>query len=113
MSRLSPGGRRLALACLLTALLAAAPAAAGTATLTVRARVVDGCQTRLPDLVPPQARRYLPEHVRDLVVHHCRREVHPRVSARWSAWPPARHRPTAVHWHRPAGQRGFLVTISY
>jgi hypothetical protein len=114
MSRFASGGRRPAFACLLAALLAAAPAPApAAATLTVRARVVDGCRTRLPDLVPPHLRRYLPSHVRDLVVHDCRRPVHPHIAARWSAWPPARQERTSVHRHCQHGHGGILVTISY
>jgi hypothetical protein len=111
ISHLRTAGCGLAAVGLVAAVLAPAPAhaAGATATLTVRARVIEGCETRLPDLVPPQARRPLPEHVRDLVVHDCRRPVEPQIDARWSAWPPARHGRTSVHRDR----RGILVTISY
>jgi hypothetical protein len=113
ISHLRTAGCGLAAAGLIAALLAPAPAHAGgtTATLTVRAEVVEGCQTRLPDLVAPQARRHLPEHVRDLVVHDCRRPVEPQIDARWSAWPPSRHQQVSIG--RPAGRGGILVTISY
>jgi hypothetical protein len=110
ISHLQTAGCGFATAGLVAALLAAAPAAADTATLTVRARVVEGCQTRLPDLVPPQARSLLPGDLRDLVAHACRPEVRPQVTARrWSAWPPDRHGRTSVLRDR----RGILVTISY
>jgi hypothetical protein len=113
-SHLPPGSRGLAVACLVTALLAAAPAPApAAATLTVRARVVDDCEIRLPDLVPPHPRRSLPRQVRDMVVHHCRRPVQPQITARWSAWPPARHERTSAHRQRQGGHGGILVTISY
>lgn len=115
ISHLRTGGCGLAMAGLFAVLLAPAPVHAGstTATLTVRAQVVEGCQTRLPDLMPPQARRHLPEHVRDLVVHDCRRPVQPQITARWSAWPTIRHKAVSTRWGRHAAGSGIMVTISY
>jgi hypothetical protein len=113
ISHLRSAGCGLAAAGLIAASLVPAPAhaASTTATLTVRAQVIEGCETRLPDLLPPQARRHLPEQVRDLVVHDCRRPVEPQIDARWSAWPPSRHRQVSIG--RQPGRGGILVTISY
>lgn len=112
-----PGGRRLAMAALALALLVPAPAAAAetTATLTVRARVVDDCHIRLPDLVPPHARGRLPDHVEDLIVHRCRRPVHPRIEAEWLPGPARdrHHRATSIIRQHDHGRARVLITISY
>lgn len=113
---LDAGGRRLFMAGLALALLLPAPAAAdATATLTVSARVVADCNVRLPDLVPPQARSRLPDHVEDLIVHRCRRPVHPHIEAEWLPGP-ARgrgHRAASIVRQHDHGRARVLITISY
>lgn len=108
--------RLLVLAGLLATLLVptAAAAAEATATMTVRARVVDDCRIRLPDPVPPHARTRLPDHVNDLVEHRCRRPVHPRITA--GPLPRRvieRHRPSGVATQRHPGRGHVLITLTY
>lgn len=115
-SQLYASGRRLTMAGLIAALLLPTAAAAdATATLTVRVRVVDDCQIRLPDLVPPHVRDRLPDHVKDLVVHRCRRPVHPHIKAERIPGPGLgrHHRASSVVRHRDHGRGRVLITISY
>lgn len=108
--------RLLVLAGLLATLLVptAAAAADATATMTVRARVVDSCRIRLPDPVPPHVRDRVPDHVPDLIEHRCRRPVHPRITA--GPLPRRlieRHRPRDVAAQRHPGRNHVLITLTY
>lgn len=108
--------RLLVLAGVLATLLVptAAAAAGATATMTVRARVVEDCRIRLPDPAPPHAGARLPDHVGELVEHRCRRPVHPRITA--GPLPPRlieRHRPSDVAWQRHHGRGHVLITLTY
>lgn len=103
-------GRLFVLSALLAAVLVPAPAAAGdaTATLTVRAQVVENCRIRLPEPVPWHVRSRLPDPIDDLVDHRCQRPVQPRITA-------GRRdvRPSAVTLDRHPARSTVLITLTY